>query len=77
MQPNGEVKLLVNVEHNDLDYRQVHANNPVFDPPARPRLVCSIQVTENNGSTATASIPLAELLGMVNILVMESATNFR
>lgn len=69
----GEVKFLVSVEHNDLEHKQIHANCPVYDPPSRPRLVCSIEVTGENGSAATATMPLHELLGIVNYLVFEHA----
>lgn len=69
----GDVKFLVSVEHNDLDHKQIHANCPIYDPPSRPRLVCSIEVTSEDGSAATASMPLHELLSRVNYLVFEHA----
>jgi hypothetical protein len=72
VQPNGEVKLLVTLEHNDVDYRLKHISCPVFDPPARPRLVCSVQVTDAEGATATAQLPLGELLSRINNLIWES-----
>lgn len=69
----SEVKFLVWMQHNDTDHRLTCPTNPVYDPPSRPRLVCSIQVTAEDGSTAVADIPLHDLLEQVNNLVMGAA----